>query len=209
MTPPRSNLLLKSGETSPGTLRQVKSFTGSGARWAVAMVRTGKPRNLSASSTYVSARVSKEPKAVGSERALRRSSMAVLEKSTVGSVSRKSDPAEPASWQETAKRVMDVVGSLALLILLAPVLVLVALAVLFSDGPPIVFRRRCIGPNGEFDAFKFRTMRRDADRVLEHDQALRHAFHQNFKLKSDPRVTRLGAVLRKFSLDDCRNSSTC
>ena len=97
---------------------------------------------------------------------------------------------------------MDVVGSLILLILLAPLLVLVAWAVLLSDGSPVIFRRRCVGPTGEFDAFKFRTMRRDADQVLEHDQALRHAFHQNFKLKSDPRVTRLGAVLRKFSLDE-------
>jgi len=141
-------------------------------------------------------------KAVGSERALWRTSMAVLEKSAVGRVPRSLDRAERARWQQTAKRVMDVFGSLVLVILLAPVLVLVALAVLFSDGPPIIFRRRCIGPNGEFEAFKFRTMRRDANRVLEHDQALRQTFRQNFKLKSDPRVTRLGAVLRKFSLDE-------
>jgi len=45
-------------------------------------------------------------------------------------------------------------------------------------------------------------MRRDADQVLQRDRALRDAFHQNFKLKSDPRVTKLGAVLRKFSLDE-------
>jgi lipopolysaccharide/colanic/teichoic acid biosynthesis glycosyltransferase len=45
-------------------------------------------------------------------------------------------------------------------------------------------------------------MRRDADQVLLRDRALRDAFHQNFKLKSDPRVTKLGAVLRKFSLDE-------
>jgi lipopolysaccharide/colanic/teichoic acid biosynthesis glycosyltransferase len=79
---------------------------------------------------------------------------------------------------------------------------MVGLLVLVSDGVPILFRRRCIGPRGEFDAFKFRTMRRDADQVLQRDRALRDAFHQNFKLKSDPRVTKLGAVLRKFSLDE-------
>jgi lipopolysaccharide/colanic/teichoic acid biosynthesis glycosyltransferase len=45
-------------------------------------------------------------------------------------------------------------------------------------------------------------MRCDADQVLERDPALRDAFHQNFKLKSDPRVTRLGAVLRKLSVDE-------
>jgi lipopolysaccharide/colanic/teichoic acid biosynthesis glycosyltransferase len=128
--------------------------------------------------------------------------MTVSVKSALDGQSCRSDRAERTRWEQMAKIVMDVVGSLVLMILLAPVLVLVALAVLLSDGSPIIFRRRCIGPTGEFDAFKFRTMRRDADRVLEHDQALRQAFHQNFKLKSDPRVTRLGAILRKFSLDE-------
>lgn len=105
-------------------------------------------------------------------------------------------------WQRKAKRVLDLLGSSLLVVLLSPLFFLVSLAVLLLDGRPVTFRRRCVGPSGEFDAFKFRTMRRDADQVLERNQTLRNAFHQNFKLKSDPRVTRLGAVLRKFSLDE-------
>ena len=108
----------------------------------------------------------------------------------------------PQSWQCAAKRAIDVVGSSILILLLSPVLLLVGLLVLLSDGRPILFRRRCVGQHGEFDAFKFRTMRCDADEVLQRDHALRDAFHQSFKLKSDPRVTRLGSFLRKLSLDE-------
>jgi len=106
------------------------------------------------------------------------------------------------SWQRELKRIMDVLGSLMLLILLSPLFLIVGLLILLTDGAPILFRRRCVEPHGEFDAFKFRTMRRDADEVLRRDPGLRDAFHRNFKLKSDPRVIRLGAVLRKFSLDE-------
>lgn len=106
------------------------------------------------------------------------------------------------SWQRATKRGVDVLGSSLLILVLSPVFLTVALMVLISEGTPILFRRRCVGPRGEFDAFKFRTMRRDADQVLRQDAALREAFRQNFKLKSDPRVTRLGAILRKFSLDE-------
>lgn len=105
-------------------------------------------------------------------------------------------------WQRRAKRAFDLIGSAVLVVLLSPLFLLVALLVLLVDGRPIIFRRTCVGTRGEFDAFKFRTMCREADQVLRRDQTLRDAFHQNFKLKSDPRVTRLGAVLRKFSLDE-------
>lgn len=102
----------------------------------------------------------------------------------------------------TFKRLLDICGSLALLIVLSPILLLIALLVLLVDGRPIIYRRRVVGTVGEFDAFKFRTMRRDADRLLESDESLRKAFQDNFKLKRDPRVTQLGSVLRKFSLDE-------
>ncbi len=105
-------------------------------------------------------------------------------------------------WQRKAKRVIDVVGSALLLVVLSPLFPVLTLLVLLLDGKPVIFRRRCIGSGGEFDAFKFRTMTRDADEVLRRDPGLQNAFHQNFKLKSDPRVTRLGTWLRKFSLDE-------
>jgi lipopolysaccharide/colanic/teichoic acid biosynthesis glycosyltransferase len=97
---------------------------------------------------------------------------------------------------------MDLLGSLLLIVLVSPLFAAISLLVLILEGAPIIFRRRCVGRRGEFDAFKFRTMRRDADHVLAGDESLRQAFQHNFKLKSDPRVTKLGAVLRKFSLDE-------
>lgn len=100
------------------------------------------------------------------------------------------------------KRLVDVAGSLILILVLSPVFLLTSVVVLAMDGAPILYRRRVVGRVGEFDAFKFRTMRRDADQRLATDRSLRQAFHENFKLRCDPRVTRLGAVLRKFSLDE-------
>src|SRR5215813_12546363 len=97
---------------------------------------------------------------------------------------------------------VDVAGSVILVAVLSPIFLLTSALVLGIDGAPILYRRRVVGPAGEFDAFKFRTMHRDADRRLETDDSLRQAFHENFKLRCDPRVTRLGRVLRKFSLDE-------
>jgi lipopolysaccharide/colanic/teichoic acid biosynthesis glycosyltransferase len=81
---------------------------------------------------------------------------------------------------------------------------LAALAILirFQDGGPAFYRRRVVGAEADFDAFKLRTMRTDADEILRNNPALRSRFEVNFKLKDDPRVTRLGAFLRKASLDE-------
>jgi lipopolysaccharide/colanic/teichoic acid biosynthesis glycosyltransferase len=97
---------------------------------------------------------------------------------------------------------MDLVGATTLLCLLSPVLLVVALLVWMSDGSPIFHLRRVVGPEGEFAAYKFRTMCRDADAILKSDVRLRETFAQNFKLTSDPRITRVGAWLRKYSLDE-------
>ena len=70
------------------------------------------------------------------------------------------------------------------------------------DGGPAFFRRRVIGPKGEFDAFKLRTMRVDADEVLQSDALLRRRFEVNFKLKDDPRITSVGVKLRRSGLDE-------
>ena len=103
---------------------------------------------------------------------------------------------------EVLKRAIDAAGSAILIFVLFPVFLFISVLVFSIDGAPIIYRRRVVGPGGEFDAFKFRTMHRDADRRLETDASLRQAFHENFKLRCDPRVTRLGAGLRKFSLDE-------
>jgi lipopolysaccharide/colanic/teichoic acid biosynthesis glycosyltransferase len=93
--------------------------------------------------------------------------------------------------------------ALAILTALLPLLALIALAVWLTSDRPIVYRRRVVGLKGvEFDAFKFRTMVKGAERILEQDDELRQAFAVNWKLFADPRVTRLGRVLRKYSLDE-------
>lgn len=101
-----------------------------------------------------------------------------------------------------AKRVLDVAGACVLMLLLSPIYLAIACAVLLADGRPILYRRRVVGTRGEFDAFKFRTMRREADQMLRDDPELSAKFNANFKLKEDPRVTGLGRILRKFSLDE-------
>lgn len=100
------------------------------------------------------------------------------------------------------KRMMDILGATLLLVLSAPLMAVLALRIKLHDGGPAFFRRRVSGPRGEFDAFKLRTMRVDADEVLLRDPVLRRQFEINFKLRNDPRVTRIGATLRRSGLDE-------
>jgi lipopolysaccharide/colanic/teichoic acid biosynthesis glycosyltransferase len=111
-------------------------------------------------------------------------------------------PRERGVLERVSKETIDVVGAAGILFLLSPVLLAIAVLIWIGDGLPIFHLRRVIGPQGEFDAYKFRTMCRDADAILQADPELREAFARNFKLKSDPRVTRLGEWLRKYSLDE-------
>ncbi len=95
-------------------------------------------------------------------------------------------------------------GLAALLIaLLLPLLIVIAVLVRLTSPGPVLHRRRVLGLHGvEFDAFKFRTMVADADEVLARDPALRRQYELNVKLPQDPRLTPLGAVLRRASLDE-------
>jgi len=101
-----------------------------------------------------------------------------------------------------AKRFFDVVGASIAIILLSPVLLAAALAVKLQDGGPIVYRRRCVGPRGDFDAFKLRSMRVDADSYLDQRPDLKAEFVKNYKLNEDPRITRVGSILRETSIDE-------
>ncbi len=89
------------------------------------------------------------------------------------------------------------------LVLGAPVLLLLALAVRLDSPGPILYRRRVMGTNGtQFNAFKFRTMHVNGQEILENYPELKAELDQLHKLKDDPRVTRVGGILRKFSLDE-------
>jgi len=88
-------------------------------------------------------------------------------------------------------------------ILISPLLVLIGLLVRFDSPGPIIYRRRVLGINGrEFDAFKFRTMAVDGENILAGNQEMLDELARNHKLKDDPRITRVGRLLRKFSLDE-------
>ncbi|MGZ4813883.1 MAG: sugar transferase [Terriglobales bacterium] len=107
-----------------------------------------------------------------------------------------------ASAQRAIKRLIDIVGSCFGIAVCSPVLIAAAVLVKLTDGGPVLYRRRVIGQVDEFDAFKLRTMRVDADRILEQNPELRAEYERDFKLRNDPRVTKVGAILRRYSLDE-------
>lgn len=98
----------------------------------------------------------------------------------------------------TAKRVLDLVVAIVALICIVPIFIIVSLSCLFSQGWPILFRHERLGLEGKrLDVVKFRTMRKDAAQ----NAAMLHNT-PGFKLMDDPRVTRLGRILRKTSIDE-------
>lgn len=105
-----------------------------------------------------------------------------------------------------AKRFADVTLGAALIVFFAPLMALIALAVCL-DGGPVFYAHSRIGPDGQrFRCLKFRTMVANAEQVLKaalaRDAAMRAEWESSFKLRHDPRVTRIGRVLRAFSLDE-------
>lgn len=105
-----------------------------------------------------------------------------------------------------AKRVLDILGALAIAAIFSPFILAIAIVLHFQDGP-ILFRHRRIGRAGRtFECLKFRTMVPDAEHVLramlERDPEARSEWCRTQKLRNDPRVTRLGRILRRSSLDE-------
>lgn len=125
-------------------------------------------------------------------------------------------PAEPTASRllllqskrgRVIKRAGDILFSLLVLLLGAPLFVLLALLVKLSSRGSILYSQRRIGRGYRgFGCLKFRTMRRDADRVLAavlaSDPELRAEFERDHKLRNDPRITTLGKLLRRSSLDE-------
>ena len=105
--------------------------------------------------------------------------------------------------ERAIKRVVDVVGATIALIILSPLFAVTAAAIWLGDGRPILFRQVRIGRHGRpFTIYKFRTMVCDAE-----DRYAELAAHSDtkgaaFKMENDPRVTRVGRVLRKWTLDE-------
>jgi Undecaprenyl-phosphate galactose phosphotransferase WbaP len=105
-----------------------------------------------------------------------------------------------------SKRVFDLIVAAVLLIGVGPAMLVIALLVR-RDGGPALFGHTRIGASGRnFRCWKFRTMVVDSDRVLrellERDAEARSEWERDFKLRRDPRITRIGSFLRKTSLDE-------
>ncbi len=101
------------------------------------------------------------------------------------------------------KRLFDLVGAGALVVVLSPVLAAAAIAVRRSDGGPVLFRQERVGRDGEtFACLKFRSMVIDAPSLVDGVANMHGGDHVLFKSREDPRVTRPGRVLRRYSIDE-------
>jgi exopolysaccharide biosynthesis polyprenyl glycosylphosphotransferase len=106
-------------------------------------------------------------------------------------------------WRLRLKRAIDVGFSLVSLTLTAPVLALTALAIRLEGPGPIFFRQTRVGRHGrDFTFFKFRSMVPGAEEVLPDLQAHNEAEGPIFKMRADPRVTRVGRWIRRLSIDE-------
>lgn len=101
------------------------------------------------------------------------------------------------------KRAMDITTTSMLLVLLSPLMLATALAVKLSDGGPVIFRQRRVGLHGEqFDCLKFRSMCVDAEARLAALEEQNEGAGVLFKMADDPRVTRVGRFIRRYSIDE-------
>ena len=101
------------------------------------------------------------------------------------------------------KLIFDYSLALLGLIILFPILLIIASCIKMSSPGPVFHRRLVMGLNGkQFYALKFRTMIINGDEILEKYPELKEELRRNHKLKNDPRITRIGALLRKYSLDE-------
>lgn len=113
------------------------------------------------------------------------------------------EPVAASSWRATAKRVFDVAVASALAVLTAPVLLAAAVAVRVGSGRGVLFLQERVGRDGHpFTLLKLRTMVPDAEQRLDELQDRNEAAGPMFKMTDDPRVTPVGRVLRKFSIDE-------
>ena len=105
---------------------------------------------------------------------------------------------------ECIKRILDLLISLLAVVLLSPVLLVISLAIRLEDRGPILYRAQRVGRGGKpITVYKFRSMRMHADRLedmLTPEEL--EEYKKNYKLEHDPRVTKVGAFLRKTSLDE-------
>lgn len=115
------------------------------------------------------------------------------------------EPTPLDGWGRVLKRILDLIIGVILLFILSPFLILVSLLILLTSGWPVLYVSTRVSQSGRgtIPLLKFRTMCHDAD---EKKKSLAHLSHRTdgplFKIKHDPRITRFGSVLRRFSIDE-------
>ncbi len=112
--------------------------------------------------------------------------------------------------QRVVKACIDRVGAALLLVLVSPVMAAIAITALIEQGRPILYRQERIGQNGRvFTMHKFRSMRNGAINEMEALAHLNQHAGEMFKIRQDPRITPLGALLRRYSLDELPQLMGC
>ena len=111
------------------------------------------------------------------------------------------------SYDRTIKRTADIIFAALVLIFGAPLFLLIAVLVKLSSHGPVFYLQQRVGRNYiYFGCIKFRTMHSEADsmleKLLERDLSLKSEFEKDFKLRNDPRITPIGSLLRRSSLDE-------
>lgn len=105
--------------------------------------------------------------------------------------------------KRSGKRIFDLAFSVVALVLLAPIFAVVAIAIKLGSRGPVFYRSERVGLDGEpFGMIKFRSMVTDADQMVASLLAHNEGAGPLFKMREDPRVTRVGGVLRRFSIDE-------
>lgn len=109
----------------------------------------------------------------------------------------------PKPGYDLLKRALDIALVLPVLLLVFPLFLILAILIKTTSPGPVLFKQKRLGKGGrEFWCYKFRTMVADAEEQLHQRADLREKFLEGYKLLHDPRVTRVGAFLRKTSLDE-------
>jgi len=113
------------------------------------------------------------------------------------------EPVPTVGWRRIAKRTLDIVVSTVLILLTLPILVVAAVALKLETPGPVFFRQQRFGHGGKrIGVYKLRTMVADAENQRETLEVHNEAKHGYFKVRHDPRITRVGRVLRRFSIDE-------
>jgi len=106
------------------------------------------------------------------------------------------------------KRVMDCAGTILIMMVALPIMTIVALAIRLDSPGPIFFKQKRVGLNGTlFDMYKFRSMYHNVDEMLHRQHITAYVsgkldVQSGVKLKDDPRITRVGKFIRRFSIDE-------